>query len=166
MISIYKLRDVLLKVRGVKGRHAAESIVFKYAPRLADIPAEKYHEVYADCQMALCEIEREDDGRWIGEIPHIPGVIAYGATVEEARAKAIALALRVIEDQVEVRGTVEVRLSLAQLDRIVKALVTSAYGDPGDSALFTLLRKAKSVALGEIGPKPDHLMQSDRGGAD
>ncbi|MDN5928117.1 MAG: type II toxin-antitoxin system HicB family antitoxin [Hyphomicrobiales bacterium] len=47
------------------------------------------------------EIEREDDGRWLGEIPVLPGVFAYGATAEEARAKAEALALRVIADRIE-----------------------------------------------------------------
>jgi predicted RNase H-like HicB family nuclease len=47
------------------------------------------------------EVEREDDGRWIGEVPVLPGVLAYGATEEEARAKAEALALRVIADKLE-----------------------------------------------------------------
>jgi len=39
------------------------------------------------------EIERETDGRWIAEIPEVPGAMAYGTTVEEAKAKAFALAL-------------------------------------------------------------------------
>jgi predicted RNase H-like HicB family nuclease len=47
------------------------------------------------------EIEREEDGRWIAEVPELPGVVAYGATVDEARAKAAALALRVIADRIE-----------------------------------------------------------------
>jgi predicted RNase H-like HicB family nuclease len=47
------------------------------------------------------EIEREDDGRWIGEVPALPGVVAYGATVEEARSKTQTLALRVIADRLE-----------------------------------------------------------------
>jgi predicted RNase H-like HicB family nuclease len=41
------------------------------------------------------EIERETDGRWIAEIRNIPGALAYGNTVEEAKAKAYALALYV-----------------------------------------------------------------------
>jgi predicted RNase H-like HicB family nuclease len=45
--------------------------------------------------------EREDDGRWIGEVPALPGVLAYGATKVEARTKATALALRVLADRVE-----------------------------------------------------------------
>ena len=47
------------------------------------------------------EIEREEDGRWIGEIPALPGVLAYGATAEEARSRTEALALRVIADRIE-----------------------------------------------------------------
>ncbi|MGA7561071.1 MAG: type II toxin-antitoxin system HicB family antitoxin [Terriglobales bacterium] len=47
------------------------------------------------------ETEREDDGRWIAEIPAVPGVIVYGATQDEAKRKAYALALRVIADDVE-----------------------------------------------------------------
>lgn len=51
--------------------------------------------------MLRIEIEREDDGRWIGEVPDLPGVLAYGATAAEAQTKAIALALRVIADRIE-----------------------------------------------------------------
>jgi predicted RNase H-like HicB family nuclease len=47
------------------------------------------------------EIDRESDGRWIAEIPEVPGAMAYGATVEEAKAKAYALALYAIADDVE-----------------------------------------------------------------
>jgi predicted RNase H-like HicB family nuclease len=47
------------------------------------------------------EIEREDDGRWIAEVPELSGVVAYGASSEEARAKVQALALRVVADRLE-----------------------------------------------------------------
>jgi len=47
------------------------------------------------------EFEIEDDGRWIADIPAIPGVLAYGASREEAKAGAEALALRVIADRIE-----------------------------------------------------------------
>ncbi len=47
------------------------------------------------------ENEREDDGRWIAEIRELPGVLAYGATPEEAIARAKALALRVVAEQLE-----------------------------------------------------------------
>ncbi len=42
------------------------------------------------------EIEREADGRWIAEIPTLPGVLAYGKTKQRAVARVKALALRVI----------------------------------------------------------------------
>jgi predicted RNase H-like HicB family nuclease len=45
--------------------------------------------------------DREEDGRWIAEIPELPGVMAYGATQSEAMAKAEVLALRVLADQIE-----------------------------------------------------------------
>ena len=47
------------------------------------------------------EVEREEDGRWIAEIPEVPGAMAYGDTEEEAKAKAYALALYAVADDVE-----------------------------------------------------------------
>ncbi len=47
------------------------------------------------------ELEREDDGRWIAEVPELPGVLAYGTTAAEAQAKVQALALRVVADRLE-----------------------------------------------------------------
>lgn len=47
------------------------------------------------------EVDREDDGRWLVEVPELPGVMAYGATREEAIAHAQALALRVIADRLD-----------------------------------------------------------------
>ena len=47
----------------------------------------------------IVEIEREDDGRWIAEVPDLPGVLTYGQTQDEAIAKAKALALRVMADR-------------------------------------------------------------------
>jgi predicted RNase H-like HicB family nuclease len=51
--------------------------------------------------MLRIETEREDDGRWIAELPALPGVMTYGATEQEAIAKANVLALRVIADRFE-----------------------------------------------------------------
>jgi predicted RNase H-like HicB family nuclease len=47
------------------------------------------------------ETEREDDGRWIAEVPELPGVLAYGQTEEAAMANAEILALRVLAEQLE-----------------------------------------------------------------
>ena len=51
--------------------------------------------------MLKIESEREDDGRWIAEVPALPGVLTYGTNEAEARAKPKALALRVIADRFE-----------------------------------------------------------------
>lgn len=51
--------------------------------------------------MLKIESEQEVDGRWIAEVPALPGVMAYGETKSDASAKAKVLALRVIADRVE-----------------------------------------------------------------
>jgi hypothetical protein len=38
------------------------------------------------------EIEREDDGRWLAEVPALSGVMAYGQDRDEAVARVQALA--------------------------------------------------------------------------
>ena len=47
------------------------------------------------------ECEQESDGRWLAEVPQLPGVLAYGANAEDAMAKAEALALRVLAERLE-----------------------------------------------------------------
>jgi predicted RNase H-like HicB family nuclease len=47
------------------------------------------------------ECEREEDGRWLAEVSELPGVLAYGASAEEAMAKAEVLALRLLADRLE-----------------------------------------------------------------
>ena len=47
------------------------------------------------------EIEQEADGRWIAEVRELPGVLAYGASREEAVRKAKALSLRVLAERLE-----------------------------------------------------------------
>ena len=47
------------------------------------------------------EFDREEDGRWIAEIPEIPGCMVYGASREDALGRAEALALRVLADRIE-----------------------------------------------------------------
>jgi predicted RNase H-like HicB family nuclease len=51
------------------------------------------------------EIEREIDGRWIAEVPDLPGVMTYGTSREEAIAKVEALAFRVLADRLGAYGT-------------------------------------------------------------
>ena len=47
------------------------------------------------------DVEQEEDGRWIAEVPDLAGVMAYGQTRDEAISKAKALALRVMADRLE-----------------------------------------------------------------
>ena len=47
------------------------------------------------------ECEREEDGRWLAEVPQLPGVLAYGTSADEAMAKAEILALRVLAERLE-----------------------------------------------------------------
>ncbi len=47
------------------------------------------------------EVEQEKDSRWIAEVLELPGVLAYGSTEQEAKAKVQALALRVLADRLE-----------------------------------------------------------------
>lgn len=49
----------------------------------------------------VVEIEQDEDGRWIGEVTDLPGVMTYGRTKDEAMAKVQALALRVVADRLE-----------------------------------------------------------------
>jgi predicted RNase H-like HicB family nuclease len=47
------------------------------------------------------EFDREEDGRWIAEVPTLPGVLAYGATKQDALRRVSAVALRTLADKVE-----------------------------------------------------------------
>ena len=47
------------------------------------------------------EFDREDDGRWIADIPALPGVMAYGSTRDQASMNVRSLAVRVIADRIE-----------------------------------------------------------------
>lgn len=60
------------------------------------------------------EIEQEADGRWLAEVPELPGVLAYGASPEAAMAKAEALALRALAEQLEhgEARALDIRISL------------------------------------------------------
>jgi predicted RNase H-like HicB family nuclease len=52
------------------------------------------------------EMEQEGDGCWIGEVPALPGVMAYGKTKAAALAAVQALALRAMADRLEHGGAV------------------------------------------------------------
>jgi predicted RNase H-like HicB family nuclease len=47
------------------------------------------------------EAEQEDDGRWLAEVPDLPGVMTYGQTRQQAIERAQVLCLRVIADRLD-----------------------------------------------------------------
>ena len=51
--------------------------------------------------MFKVEVEQETDGRWIAEVPELPGVLAYGASRQEAVTRAQALSLHVLAERLE-----------------------------------------------------------------
>lgn len=51
--------------------------------------------------MLRIEVEHEDDGRWLAEVVDLPGVLAYGASRQEAIDRAQTLTLRVLADRLE-----------------------------------------------------------------
>ena len=63
------------------------------------------------------EFEQEEDGRWIAEVPEIPGVLAYGETPLQAGTRARALALRVLAERMETEMSIPGINSIAFVDR-------------------------------------------------
>lgn len=59
------------------------------------------------------EFEQEDDGRWIAEIPSLPGVMVYGISKNDAESKIEAMALRVIADRIERENTTMTHVQFA-----------------------------------------------------
>ena len=49
----------------------------------------------------IIEIDREQDGRWIADVPELAGVMCYGRSKEEAINKVEALALRILAEHLE-----------------------------------------------------------------
>jgi predicted RNase H-like HicB family nuclease len=47
------------------------------------------------------QTEQEDDGRWLAEVPELPGVLAYGQTRQEAIDRAQVLSLRILADRLD-----------------------------------------------------------------
>lgn len=47
------------------------------------------------------EVEQEEDGRWLAEVPELPGVLSYGQTRQEAIDRVQALSLRVLADRLD-----------------------------------------------------------------
>ena len=59
------------------------------------------------------ECEQESDGRWLAEVPQLPGVLCYGRSAEEATAKAEVLALRTMAERLEHGESKAVAISIS-----------------------------------------------------
>jgi len=59
------------------------------------------------------ECEEEIDGRWIAEVPRLPGVLCYGKTADDAMSKAEALAFRVMAERLEQSGAHPVAINFS-----------------------------------------------------
>ncbi|HTE05856.1 MAG TPA: hypothetical protein VK824_06650 [Planctomycetota bacterium] len=74
------------------------------------------------------ELDRESDGRWIADVVDPPGVLAYGASRDEALAAAKAPALRVLQ------GWPDVRVGVSRCSRDRTAHASSHRQEHGTSA--------------------------------
>ncbi|HRF13635.1 MAG: hypothetical protein AW09_002946 [Candidatus Accumulibacter phosphatis] len=59
------------------------------------------------------ECEEEVDGRWIAEVPQLPGVLCYGETANEAMSKAEVLTLRAMAERLEQSESRPVEISIS-----------------------------------------------------
>jgi len=59
------------------------------------------------------ECEQESDGRWLAEVPELPGVLAYGDSAEQATEKAEVLALRVLAERLEHNETRALNINIS-----------------------------------------------------
>jgi len=65
-----------------------------------------------EIQPIRVELEREEDGRILASVPDVPGVMAYGASEEEAVRKVKSIALQVLADMIESGEEVPARLKV------------------------------------------------------
>ena len=85
------------------------------------------------------ELEREDDGRWLAEVPALSGVLRYGSDRDEALPRVQAFALRVLADRLDHRETAEF------LNVVFKSSVSNWPFEQADVCSRALLRIGWSV---------------------
>ena len=110
------------------------------------------------------ECEQEADGRWIAEVPELPGVHAYGTSSSAAMAKAEVLALRVIAERIE-----SGELSPSPSDSCFHSLHESlAFGQSqeGFTALLSMMERGMAPECRSEWPSTlDFSQVIDEGGA-
>lgn len=65
--------------------------------------------------MLHIECEQESDGRWLAEVPELPGVMVYGTSPDDAIARAEVLALRVLAERIEQGEAEPIEISIQLL---------------------------------------------------
>jgi predicted RNase H-like HicB family nuclease len=98
-LAIFSRWDMLIRPRYFRKMHPGDRIRHPYA--YMNSGRKPLHGIGSQDLRFTIETELETDGRWIAEIPQVPGALAYGATKEEAVNKAYAIALRSVADDVE-----------------------------------------------------------------
>ena len=78
-----------------------DGLIFRFR-EISLVPLQTFQRMpIAKVPQLRIELEQEEDGRWIGEVPALPGVMAYGQTRAAALAAVQALALRTMADRLE-----------------------------------------------------------------
>ncbi len=81
------------------------------------------------------EVEREEDGRYLAEVPALPGVMVYGATESEAVPRVKALALRVLAERLE-HGEAGEAQAVAMALRLMAERVERGEAAPETAVIF------------------------------
>ena len=88
-----------MEVLGLEKGQDKVGLAFTYASDQGDF--EVTMDSMRDIHPLRIELDREEDGRWLASVPALPGVMAYGATDQEAIRKAKAVALQILADMIE-----------------------------------------------------------------
>src|SRR5690606_18634043 len=65
------------------------------------VPPARFRALLGGAMTFSIQVEQEEDGRWVAEVPTLPGVMTYGMTQVDAIARVQALALRVLAERLE-----------------------------------------------------------------
>jgi predicted nucleotidyltransferase/predicted RNase H-like HicB family nuclease len=107
------------------------------------------------------EIDREaGNGRWIAEVPELPGCLVHGASEAEVRLKAQALALRVLADRLEHGESVAELVDIAFTSRRHPSLGSNGTASPGQPGEAPVSCLAPEQALERLRVSPSDLQQA------
>jgi hypothetical protein len=84
-----------------------------------------------------------EDGRWIADIPSIPGAMVYGRSRSEAQRKVIKLASSVLTSR-EVGSALSNRYHLTLDDHAYQRLIEALDGPPADNPKLRALLRSKA----------------------